>query len=146
MAFAPGKNDPVRKRDYSMYGHFSAGRNDDSDPINPDNLSFVEKDALNDSLIQSPHMAGEEGSAPDADIQDANDMYIESGDTPLAPGKGDDDDGVDVNYDVMSYIEQANLFGNDVVRPESVYTELLDLVRAGGITSYIEILTRNSEE
>jgi hypothetical protein len=91
-------------------------------------------------------MAGKEGSSPDADIQDANDMFSESGDTPLAPGKGDDDDGVDVNYDVMSYIEQANLFGNDVVRPESVYTELLELVRAGGITPYIEILTKTTEE
>ncbi|GHV91996.1 hypothetical protein AGMMS50268_24990 [Spirochaetia bacterium] len=146
LTMAPGKDDPVRRRDYSMYGHFSAGRNDGSDPVNPDNLSFVEKAALNDDVIQSPHMAGEEGAAPDAGIEAANDMYIESGDTPLAPGKGDDDDGMDVNYDVMSYIEQANLFGNDVVRPESVYTELLELVRAGGITPYIEIITKTTEE
>jgi hypothetical protein len=75
-----------------------------------------------------------------------NNMFIESGDTPLAPGEGDDDEGVNVNYDVMSYIEQANLFGMDIVRPESVYTELLEIVRAGGITSCIEIVTRNSED
>jgi hypothetical protein len=81
----------------------------------------------------------------DADIKPSNDMYLDET-TPLAPGEGDDADGVNVNYDIMSYIEQANLFGTDTVRPESVYTELLEIVRAGGITSYIEIVTRNSED
>jgi hypothetical protein len=142
LAMAPGKDDPVRRRDYSIYGHFSDGRNDDSDPVNPDNLSFVENAALNED--QFPHMADKEADT-DADIKPSNDMYFDET-TPLAPGEGDDDDGVNVNYDVMSYIEQANLFGTDTVRPKSVYTELLEIVRAGGITSYIEIVTRNSED
>jgi hypothetical protein len=98
LSMAPGKDDPVRRRNYSIYGYFS--------------------DAA------------------------SNNMYLDET-TPIAPGSGDDDDGVNVNYNVMSYIEHANLFGTDTVRPESVYTELLEIVRAGGITSYIEIVTRN---
>jgi hypothetical protein len=142
LAMSPGKDDPVRRRDYSIYGHFSNGRNDDREPINPDNLSFIGNTALNEN--QSPHMADKDADT-DADIKPSNDMYLDET-AQLAHGEGDDDDSVDVNYEVMSYIEQANLFGTDTVRPESVYTELLDIVRAGGITSYIEIITRDSED
>jgi hypothetical protein len=111
LAMAPGKDDT--KWNYSIFGHFSDGWNDDSDPLNPDN----------------------------GDVKPTNDMYLDEA-TPLAPGEGDDD-GVNVNYDIMSYIEQANLLGIDTVRQESVYTELLEIVRAGGITPYIEILIRD---
>jgi hypothetical protein len=89
-------------------------------------------------------MAAGKDDRDNADIKPANDMYIEQ--KPLAPREGDDDDGVNVDYKKMSYVEQANLYGSDTVRPESVYSELLDIVKAGGITSYIEILSRNLEE
>jgi hypothetical protein len=82
MAMAPGKDDPVRKRDYSIYGHFSAGRNDNNDPIDPNNLSFIEEAALNED--KSPHMADKEADT-DADIKTSNDMYLDET-TPLAPG------------------------------------------------------------
>jgi len=141
LAMAPGKDDPVKRKDYSIFGHFSDGKHD-SDTTDPDNLSFVETAALNED--KSPLMAAGKDDRDNADIKPANDMYIEQ--KPLAPGEGDDDDGVDVDYSKMSYIEQANLYGTDTIRPESVYSELLEIVRAGGITSYIEILTRNLEE
>jgi hypothetical protein len=72
----------------------------------------------------------------------SNDMYLDE-EKALAPGEEDSaDDGANVNYDLMSYIEQTNLFGNDTVRPELVYTELLEIVKAGGISSYIELLIK----
>jgi hypothetical protein len=49
-----------------------------------------------------------------------------------------------INYELMSYIEHANLLGMDTVKQESVYAELLEIVRAGGIASYIEIVTREN--
>jgi hypothetical protein len=116
MSMAPGKDDPVRRRDYSHFGYFSDGKRD-KDPVDPDNPSF-------------------------ADIKPTNNMYLNE-EKALAPGEeDDDDDGVNINYDLMTYIEQANLFGNDTVRPEEVYTEILEIVKAGGISSYIELLTK----
>ncbi|GHT83744.1 hypothetical protein FACS1894137_05710 [Spirochaetia bacterium] len=227
MAMAPGIEDPVKKRDYSFYGHFSDGKQD-ADTTDPDDLSFIEQtpiaetfiakeknntnnmyldeqtpvagdgsveipdtlsfieqtpidmhmdnnapiieagvvegdtgngyfsdrandnkpvdDPMNVTNIDDPLMAGGKNDDDNTDIKATNNMYIESESIPLAPNKGDDDDGVDVDYELMSYVEQANIFGNDVIRPESVYTELLDIVRAGGITPYIEILTKNAED
>jgi hypothetical protein len=63
----------------------------------------------------------------------------------MAPWE-DDKEGYTVDYSRMSYIEQSHLFGADGVRMESVYTELLEIVRPAGITSYIEILTRELDE
>jgi hypothetical protein len=64
----------------------------------------------------------------------------------LAPGRDDPDSTID--YSKMSYMEQSHLFGIEggMARAELVYTELLEMVRAGGITSYIELLTRELEE
>jgi hypothetical protein len=175
MSMAPGQGDPVRRQDYSKYGYFSAGKHDrdpinydnlsffedaainGNDKIEDgDRLSFMETAALNEdedpvmanenddrlsvNSDKDPVMAG--GKDDVGETEGTNASYI--ADTPLAPGEGDDD-GEDVNYEGMSYIEQANLFGTDTVRPEGVYTELLEIVKAGGISSYIEILVKETE-
>jgi hypothetical protein len=65
----------------------------------------------------------------------------------MAPGKSDtENDGININYDIMSYIGHSNLFGNDMIKPESVYTQILEIVKPGGISCYIELLTRKPEE
>jgi len=101
MAFAPGTDDPVKRRDYTGFGYFSGG-------------------------------------APE------NDAYIEGGEA-LAPWD-DDKQGHDIDYSIMSYIGQSHLFGAEGAKAESVYTELLEIVRAGGIASCIEILIRDLDE
>jgi hypothetical protein len=53
-----------------------------------------------------------------------------------------------IDYSRMSYIEQSHIFGTEgsAERAKSVYTELLEIVRAGGIMSYIEVLVKETEE
>jgi hypothetical protein len=46
----------------------------------------------------------------------------------------------------MSYIEQSHLFGVEGIKRKSVYTELLEIVRPGGITAYIETLMKNLDD
>ena len=72
-----------------------------------------------------------------------NDGYID--DTPLAPWT-DDKTELNVDYSKMSYIEQAHIFGAKDMRQSNIYTELLEIVRAGGIPSYIEILIKELDE
>jgi hypothetical protein len=72
-----------------------------------------------------------------------NDGYIE--DTPLAPWE-DDEHGINVDYSIMSYIEQSHIFGIDSKQLSNIHAELLEIVRAGGITSYIEVLIKDLDE
>jgi len=58
----------------------------------------------------------------------------------LAPGT--DDPANTVDYSKMSYIEQAHIYGVKGLSQTGIYTELLEIVRAGGISSYIEILIK----
>jgi len=104
LGFAPGKDDPVVRRTYNAFGHYSAGKNDTGE---------IE-----------------------------NDFYMNE-ETPLAPWENDEE-GVTVDYKRMSYIEHSHIFGTEgsIEMAQSIYTELLEMVGAGGITSYIEILTR----
>jgi hypothetical protein len=63
----------------------------------------------------------------------------------MAPGTGDPVGGnseTSIDYSKMSYVEQSHVLGVAVYKYESLYTELLEIVRAVGITSYIEILVR----
>jgi hypothetical protein len=61
----------------------------------------------------------------------------------LAPGKDDPIEKVD--YSKMSYIEHAHIYGVANLMLISLYTELLEIVQAGGISSYIEILIKEDE-
>jgi hypothetical protein len=141
MGMAPGKDDPVVRRNYDGFGHFSDGK-DDQNPVDIDSVSFIEGAAINED--KDPVMAP--GTNDIGDIKAANDMYADET-TPLAPWE-EDESGMDVDYSRMSYIEQSHLFGMEggAARAESVYTELLEMVRAGGIISYIELLTRELDE
>jgi len=138
MGLAPGTDDPIVARDYSGYKHFSGGESDTDK--NYDNLSFFDSAAINGE--KEPVLA--EGKDDPKDVaQLANDGYI--GDTPLAPWE-DDGPGVDVDYSKMSYIEQSNIFGAGGMQRSAVYTELLEIVRAGGIPSYIDILIKELDD
>jgi hypothetical protein len=141
IAMAPGTDDPMKRRDYTGYGHFSDGKQD-GDPIGPGSLSHFDDAAINEDI--DPVLATGTGDHNPSDVKPANDTFIEGGE-PLAPWE-EDGDGCDVDYSSMSYIEQSHLFGAEGVRMESVYTELLEIVRPGGIASYIEILTREIED
>jgi hypothetical protein len=141
LGFAPGTNDPIVRRNYEGYGHLSDGK-DDADPVNNENVSFVEHAALNEN--KEPLLSA--GTNDVGEIEPANDMYLDEK-TPLAPWDGDEP-GITVDYSRMSYIEQSHIFGTEggIELAKSIYTELLEMVRAGGITSYIEILTRELDE
>jgi len=137
LGMAPGTDDPIVRRVYgNAFGHYSAGK-DDKD-TNNGNASFVESAALNED--KEPIMADKTNDV--GEIEPTNDMYFDE-QTPLAPWD-EDDEGVTVDYSKMSYIEQSHLFGIEggIERSKNIYTELLNMVSAGGITPYIEILTR----
>jgi hypothetical protein len=139
MGLAPGTDDPIVARNYSGYKHFSGGKND-ADKTNYDKLSFFDNAAINEN--KEPVLAG--GKDDPGEITHLpNDGYIE--DTPLAPWK-DDKTGITVDYSKMSYIEQAHIFGAEGTQQSNIYTELLEIVRAGGIPSYIEILIKELDE
>jgi hypothetical protein len=137
LGFAPGKDDPIVRRNYSGYGHLSAGK-DDSDSVDNNNVSFIEDAAMNDD--KEPALT--DGTNDIGDAEPTNDFYLDE-ETPLAPWN-EDEEGITVDYSKMSYIEQSHILGMEgsTERAKSIYTELLEMVRAGGIASYIEILTR----
>lgn len=138
LGMAPGKDDPIVARDYGGYKHFSGGK-DDADDADYDKLSFFDKSAINED--KDPVLA--EGENDKGEIAPSNDGYFEG--TPLAPWKNDKP-GFTVDYSKMSYIEQSHLLGADGVLREDIYTELLEIVRAGGIVSSIDILIRELDE
>jgi hypothetical protein len=73
-----------------------------------------------------------------------NDFYLNE-EKPLAPWEDDEDDTTTIkNYNDMSYIEQSHIFGTEgsIEAAKDIHKELLEMVGAGGIVSYIEILTR----
>lgn len=58
----------------------------------------------------------------------------------LAPGTNDD--CPNVNYDKVSYFDSAYIFGTTGNEAQGVCQELLNIVQPGGVTSMIEIVTR----
>jgi hypothetical protein len=46
----------------------------------------------------------------------------------------------------MSYFDSAYIFGATGKEAEEIYQELLDIVQPAGITSTIEILTREQDD
>jgi hypothetical protein len=69
----------------------------------------------------------------------------------MAPGTRDpmlkvNGDEYNVDYGSMSYFEQSHLFGVEGAKMKSVCVELLESVGPGGITHYIEILTKEDVE
>ena len=139
MGLAPGKDDPIVARNYSGYKHFSGGKND-ADSTNYDNLSFFDNAAINED--KEPVLAGGRDD-PGEVTHLPNDGYID--DTPLAPWTNDEA-GINVDYSKMSYIEQSHIYGAEGTQQSSIYTELLEIVRAGGIPSSIEILIKELDE
>ncbi|MCL2174490.1 MAG: hypothetical protein FWB73_00445 [Treponema sp.] len=71
-----------------------------------------------------------------------NDFHLNEK-TPLEL-RNDDKEGEMVDYQKMSYIEQSHIFGieGSIEKAKEIYTELLEMVGAGGIIYYIEILTK----
>ena len=135
MGLAPGTGDPIIARNYAGYKHFSGGTHD-ADRTDYGKLSFFDSAAVNEG--KEPVLA--EGRDDTGEITHfPNDGYI--GDAPLAPWENDGP-GVTVDYGKMSYIEQAHVFGAGGSTQYSLCAELLDIVKAGGIPSYIEILVK----
>jgi hypothetical protein len=161
--FSGGKHDA----DHTNYNRLSffetAALNSDEnqhDAMNYDDKSFFESAAINDGVdpVLTEGKNDKKVFSTDNDLDPVmadgkedpgeitappNDAYI--GGTPLAPWN-EDKPGITVDYSKMSYIEQAHLFGTEGTQQESIYTELLEIVRAGGIPSYIEILIRELDE
>jgi hypothetical protein len=136
MGLAPGTDDPIVARNYSGYKHFSGGTIDADET---GEASYFDNSAINED--QEPVLAG--GKDDREVTHQPNDGYIE--DTPLAPWENDEP-GVTVDYKKMSYIEQAHIYGVEGSQQTGIYTELLEVVRAGGIPSYIEILVKELDE
>jgi hypothetical protein len=69
------------------------------------------------------------------------------GTTVLAPESITGTDGQKtVNYEKVSYFDKSFLFGGSGGNQTDLYSEILDIVQPGGVTSFIELLTRESDE
>ncbi|MGL4981278.1 MAG: hypothetical protein ACRC4W_00210 [Treponemataceae bacterium] len=62
---------------------------------------------------------------------------------PKTPLKGDDFKGID--YEKVSYFENSFIAGPDIKTAEEIYKEILDIIQPAGVTSFVEVLTRESD-
>jgi hypothetical protein len=132
----------------------SAALNSDKDPvmaeevvkhavIDRDKDPVMEGEAVKHAVVDNdkdPVMA--DGTNDRGAIAETNDAYIEG--MPLAPWHNDKA-GVTVDYSKMSYLEQHHIFGADGTAKKVIYNELLEIVQAAGIISYIEIIIKDSD-
>ena len=70
----------------------------------------------------------------------ADDQQALAPDSPVGS-----DDYKSVDYEKVSYFDNAYIFGATGKEAKEIYQELLDIVQAGGVTSTIEILTREQD-
>ena len=57
-----------------------------------------------------------------------------------------DGDVITIDYDSMSYYDNAFVYGATGTKSQAVYEELLEIMAAGGTTPFIELVTRESAE
>jgi hypothetical protein len=125
-----------------------AGGTDDIKEIAKTNDTYVGETILAGEVIENvivdrdktPIMAG--GTNDIGKIHKTNDAYIE--DTPFAQWNSDKP-GVTVDYSKMSYVEQHHIFGANGNSQKVIYNELLEIVQAAGIISYIEMIIKDSD-
>lgn len=144
---APGTNDPIQAYNNNTMGYFSPGGSDEQERA-MDSLSYFDQSPI----TENEHPVMQEGTN-DVEPQTGYDnmTYLgddsHDGDTVLAPESMTGTDGQQtVNYEKVSYFDKSFLFGGSGGNQTDLYSEILDIVQPGGVTSFIELLTREADE
>ena len=141
-SLAPGTHDDIIQPDYSKMGYFSPGQ-EDVQECDEDSISYFD----NSEIIEDVSPVVTEGTN---DIEPLNgyenmsyadELLALAADSPVGS-----DDYKSVDYNKVSYFDSAYIFGATGKEAQEIYQELLDIVQAGGVTSTIEILTREQDE
>ena len=139
---APGTNDDIVAFDYDTMGFHSPG-GEDAEETDYDSLSYLDDATLEEDV--SPIVT--EGSNDIEPLDGYENMTYLDEQKALAPQSPvNSDDFKSVDYSKMSYFDSAYIFGTTGKEAEEIYQELLDIVQPAGITSTIEILTREQDD
>lgn len=139
---APGTNDDIVAFDWESMGYNSPG-GEDAREIDYDSLSYLDDSPLQED--ESPIVT--EGNNDIEPLDGYENMTYLDEQKALAPKSPvNSDDFQTVDYNKMSYFDNAYIFGATGKKAEEIYQELLDIVQPGGITSKIEILTREQDD
>ena len=133
-SLAPYLDDPVIATDFDKQGYFSEG-GEDVKKINYDEQSYFDDSKIEDGV--SPIMT--EGKEDKKPLEGYENMTYLNEEKSLASNVTPD---ISINYDKVTYFDSAYLFGATSKEAEQIYKELLDIVQPAGVTSTIEILTR----
>ncbi len=141
-ALAPGTNDDIVAQDYSTMGYYSPGT-EDVESVDDDSLSFFDDATLEENV--SPVVT--EGTNDIEQLEGYDNMTYADEQSALAPDSPvNSDDYESVDYEKVSYFDNSYVFGSTGQEAEELYQELLDIVQPGGVTSTIEILTREQDD
>lgn len=147
VGLAPGTNDPITAYDNDKMGYFSPGGTDAQKKA-LDSMSYFDQSPITDNV--HPVMAeGTDDVEPKTGYDNMTYLGDENNDgtTVLAPESMTGTDGQKtVNYEKVSYFDKSFLFGGSGGNQTDLYSEILDIVQPGGVTSFIELLTRESDE
>lgn len=139
---APGTNDDIVAFDYDNMGYHSPGE-EDAKQKDYDSMSYLDDAPLEEDV--SPIVT--EGSNDIEPLNGYENMTYFDEQKALAPQSPvNSDDFKSVDYSKMSYFDSAYIFGATGKEAEEIYQELLDIVQPAGITSTIEILTREQDD
>ena len=137
-SLAPFRDDPVKAYNFENTGYFSEGEQD-VDRINYDNLNYFDSTKIVEDV--SPVLM--EGSQDIEPLEGYDGMTYLDETKSLAANFTP---GITVNYEKMTYFDNAYLFGATSKEAEQIYKELLEIVQPAGVMSTIEILTREQNE
>lgn len=142
LVLAPGEADPIKAPVLDFAGFFAEGTQDVRE-IDSADQSFYDFDSAAAIADVSPLLTGgEEDFIPTANLDGR--AYIEL-DTWCMAGNTDGD-VITIDYDSMSYYDNAFMYGATGTKSQAVYEELLEIMAAGGTTPFIELVTRESAE
>ena len=122
---------------------FHSPGGEDAEETDYDSLSYLDDAPLEEDV--SPIVT--EGSNDIEPLDGYENMTYLDEQKALAPQSPvNSDDFKSVDYSKMSYFDSAYIFGATGKEAEEIYQELLDIVQPAGITSTIEILTREQDD
>ena len=142
LVLAPGEADPMKAPVLDFAGFFAEGTQDVKE-IDSANQSFYDNDSAAIIDEVSPLLAGgKDDFVPTANLDGR--AYIEL-DTWCMAGNTDGD-LITIDYDSMSYYDNAFMYGATGTKSQAVYEELLGILAAGGTSPFMELVTRESAE
>lgn len=139
---APGTNDDIIAFDFDTMSYHSPG-GEDGEEKDYDSMSYLDDSHITEDV--SPVVT--EGSDDFEVLEGYENMTYYDEQKALSPvSPVGTDDFKSVGYDKMSYFNNTYIFGATGSEAKKIYQELFEIVNPAGITSTIEILTREQDD